>query len=98
MLCRKCQKKNAWANGLCKNCHNQYYYNKKAHGMTLKEFITNKEKKTYYKKGGIKYDKFVEIYNKQQGVTKTELAKQVGVSRETLYKYIEQYNKGKQEV
>lgn len=95
MLCRKCQTANAWANGLCRNCHNQYYYSKKAHGLTLKQFITG-ERKTYYKVGGVKFDKFVEIYEKQNNLSKTELAKRVGVSRETLYKYIEQYKEKKQ--
>lgn len=98
MLCRKCGTKQSWANGLCRNCHNQFYYAKKTHGITLKEFVQAKEKKTYYRTGGVKYDKFLELYDEKNDLTITELAKNVGVSRETLYKYIKQYNKEKQEV
>ena len=98
MLCRKCGTKQSWANGLCRNCHNQFYYAKKTHGLTLKEFVQSKEKKTYYKTGGIKFDKFLKEYDEKSDLSMTDLAKKIGVSRETLYKYIRQYNKEKKEI
>ena len=100
MKCRKCGQRDCWANGLCRNCHNQFYYASKTYGITLKEFVKTNEKLNHHKKGGIKFDDFLKVYDEQKGQSITDLSKQVGVSRETIYKYIKQYDnqKGKQSI
>ena len=89
MKCRKCQLKEVYSNGLCKSCYNKFYYSKNAHGVELKQFITETEHKTYYKSKPKNYDEFAKVYN--ENMSKTKLAKELGVSRETLYKYIKRY-------
>ena len=89
MECKKCQSKDVYAIGLCRNCYNKYYYNARNYGQNLKDFITT-EKKTHYKTEQKNYSQFVELYGKEK-ISKTKLAKDLGISRETLYKYIKKY-------
>ena len=89
--CSKCGKDGIFAKGLCKSCYNQFYYFNRNHNVQLQDYV-QKDKQTFYHTELKHYDKFLKVYDPhtKQGIK--ALAKTIGISRETVYKYIRVYN------
>ena len=85
--------------GLCRNCYNKYYYVSNRYKMSFKDFVMAKDTTRYdlnssipHQKFENSYTNFVKAYTQEPKQQKTMLAKQLGISRETLYKYLRIYN------
>lgn len=93
--CKKCGCFGTSANGLCKSCYSKFWYARKVYNTSLKDFITNgkhyHKAKSEIEKANKRYAKFKATYEAKNYSTITELSKKVGLSRETIYKYIKKY-------
>lgn len=93
--CKKCGCFGINASGLCKSCYSKFWYDKKVYNVSLKDFIQNE--RHYHKAQSVieqtdkQYNKFKALYETKDYSTITELSKKVGLSRETIYKYIRKY-------
>ncbi len=93
MVCSKCGKHETHSLGLCTLCYNKFYYAQKNYNTTLKDFVMNEQPKHYHTElkhfddFKVKYDEMEKLGK----VKKSALSKELGVSRETLYKYIRLY-------
>ena len=103
MKCKKCGATKISCLGLCTSCYNKYYYVLTRYGIQFKEFVQTQFSTRYnvenlpHRKFEDNYIKFTELYKTGEKQSKTKLAKTLGISRETLYKYIKIYNGGKNE-
>lgn len=98
MKCRKCGENEAICIGLCNKCYGKYYYQSNRYNTNLKDFITKEQPKhnniKRHEKFVDSYTNFLKVYTFDPPKSKTKLAKQLNISRETLYKYIRIYKGG----
>ena len=103
MKCKKCGKDKISCLGLCQSCYNKYYYVLTRYNMGFKDFIKTDFSTRYtnenipHQKFEDHYMQFIKSYTLGEKQSKTKLAKDLGISRETLYKYIKIYNGGQNE-